>query len=430
MKSFILFSLIFSCIQAVAQYNSDVIQSDVVVYAKRQSFDKYLREIVIGKTFKQPLDSNSENYYESACLAISQFMIANEAVKSGFDSLYLHYDSLQYATKRAFIEAVYSIYPHEYTAWFKRLITKESEPKLFCMQAIYLYHNDSTGQNIQQLELQLKKNFGAKDTLFLLQLLKSYLETDNLYKQKKLPDINKLFAYRKVSGSATVYSFQRWNRDYPGLAIVQHPDGSFARDSAGQLLLFRQLARSASNMPYFISSGNTPQGIYSIWSTAKSRNKLIGPSPNLQTLLPFENDRLYWDTLFDSSKDAMRNYMQLLPVAWQNHQPMLEAFYAGKAGRNEIIAHGTTIDPEYFKGKPYYPLSPTLGCLCGKEFWNMYTGKIVESDQLNLVNTFIKANETETGFLFVINLDNEQRQVAKEEIEKMVNEFELQATYK
>ena len=34
----------------------------------------------------------------------------------------------------------------------------------------------------------------------------------------------------------------------------------------------------------------------------------------------------------------------------------------------------------------------------------MYTGKIVESDQLNLVNTFIKENEEETGFLFVINL--------------------------
>jgi hypothetical protein len=425
MKSFILlFILVFST-HAFAQFNPDVIQSDVVQYAKRQSFDKYLRETVIGKTFQEPLDNNSEDYYESACLAISQFMIADDVVKRGFDSLYLHYDSLQYSTKRAFIEAVYSIYPHEYREWFKQLITKETEPKLFCMQAVYLYKNDSTKQSIQQLEGQLKKNFGVQDTSVLLQLLKSYLENEQGYKQKKLPDINKLFGYRKSSGSATVYSFQRWNRDYPGIAVVQNLDGCFARDSAGHLLMFEQLARSNSNMPYFISSGSTPQGIYSIWKTAKSINKIIGPSPNLQMVLPFEDDSLYWRGKYDYSKDLLRNYISLMPLEWQNYLPMLEAYNAGRAGRNEIIAHGTTIDPAYFKGKPYYPISPTLGCLCGKETWNMYTGKIVQSDQLDLVNTFIKENEEETGLLFVINLDNQQKAVTKEEVKRMVDTFEF-----
>jgi len=424
MKSFILLFLSVFSIHAFAQFNPDVIQSDVVLYAKRQSFDKYLRETVIAKTFREPLDSNSEDYYESACLAISQFMIANDVVKAGFDTLYRHYDSLQYETKRAFIEAAYSIYPHDYTTWFKQLLTKETEPKLFCMQAVYLYKNDSSKQNVQQLERQAKQNFGANDTLLLLQLLKSYLKNEQGYKQKKLPDINKLFAYRKASGSATVYSFQRWNRDYPGIAIVQNPDGCFARDSTGHLLMFEQLARSASNMPYFISSGNTPQGVYSIWKTAKSINKIIGPSPNLQTLLPFEDDSLYWGSQYDQHKDALRNYISLMPVEWRNYLPMMEAFDAGKAGRNAIIAHGTTIDPDYFRGKPFYPISPTLGCLCGKETWNMYTGKIVESDQLNLVNTFIKENVDEIGFLFVINVDDQQKAVTKEEVEKMVDNFE------
>src|SRR4051812_12958570 len=169
MKSFIIFFLLIFSIHAFAQYNPDVIQSDIVLYAKRQSFDKYLHETVIGKTFQQPLDSNSESYYESACLAISQFMVNNDVVKAGFDSLYQHYDSLQYDTKRAFIEAVYSVYPHDYTPWFKQMITKETEPKLFSMQAIYLYKNDSSKHNVQQLERQLKKNFGTNDTLFSLQ---------------------------------------------------------------------------------------------------------------------------------------------------------------------------------------------------------------------------------------------------------------------
>src|SRR5689334_8998513 len=111
MKYFLLFFLLGFSLHLFAQYNPDVIQSDVVLYAKRQSFDKYLRETVIGKTFHQPLDSNSEDYYESACLAISQFMIANNVVKAGFDRLYQYYDSLQNTTRRAFIEAVYSVYP-------------------------------------------------------------------------------------------------------------------------------------------------------------------------------------------------------------------------------------------------------------------------------------------------------------------------------
>src|SRR4051794_39042044 len=150
MKLFILFFLLVTGINAFAQFNPDVIQSDVVLYAKRQSFDKYLHETVIGKTFQQSLDSNSESYYESACLAISQFMIVSDVVKAGFDTLYMHYDSLQFDTKRAFIEAVYSVYTHEYTDWFKQLITKETEPTLFSMQSVYLYKNDSSKKSVQQ----------------------------------------------------------------------------------------------------------------------------------------------------------------------------------------------------------------------------------------------------------------------------------------
>jgi hypothetical protein len=237
MRLIIFFLILLCAASSIAQYNADAIHSDVVLYSKRQSFDKYLRETVITKTFAQPLDSNSEYLYESACLAISQFMIDNAEVKSGFDSLLLHYDSLEYSTKRAFIEAAFTIYPHNYAGGFSRLITKEKEPKLFCMQAVYLYKNDSSKQSIQQLQRLIHQNFGTGDTLFLLQQLKAYLNNEQAFKQKKMPGINTLFAYRKTAGSATVYSFQRWNRDYPGLAVVQFADGHFAR--SGQRPIYK-----------------------------------------------------------------------------------------------------------------------------------------------------------------------------------------------
>ncbi|MFN4286093.1 MAG: hypothetical protein ACK4E8_09050 [Lacibacter sp.] len=48
---------------------------------------------------------------------------------------------------------------------------------------------------------------------------------------------------------------------------------------------------------------------------------------------------------------------------------MWESFEAGRIGRTEIIAHGTTIDPAFYKGQPYWPHTPSLGCLCSPEWW-------------------------------------------------------------
>ncbi|MDR0793247.1 MAG: hypothetical protein LBE82_08045, partial [Chitinophagaceae bacterium] len=176
--------------------------------------------------------------------------------------------------------------------------------------------------------------------------------------------------------------------------------------------------------PYFLTNGNTPQGVFSISGTGVSRNNIIGPTPNLQTLLPNENDEVYWQNLtFDSTIEPLENYLHLLPPSWQNYIPMTEAFYAGKAGRSEIIVHGTTLDPAYFANEKFYPISPTDGCLCAREIWNPETGTLKQSDQLNLVNTFL-STPNDYGLLMVINLDNKQQEVTKEEIGAFVDEFE------
>ena len=64
-----------------------------------------------------------------------------------------------------------------------------------------------------------------------------------------------------------------------------------------------------------------------------------------------------------------------------------------------------------------------MGCLCAKELWNITSGKLLMSEQLNLVSTYT-ATPGQKGFLFVINLDDQQKAVAREEIEKLVNAFE------
>jgi hypothetical protein len=402
-----------------AQFTREAIHTDVVLYNKRQSFDHYLREKVINEAFAGPLDSNTEYLYESACLSVTQFTLQSPQIKAGLDKMFARYDSLEYRTKRALLETVYGVYPAAYTTTLQQLLLKETVPKLFAMEALYLYRQDASLTQLLQLQTLLKQRFPAADTVPLLAALQQYLALHQSYTQQPVPPLTDLLEHQSVLGQKIIYSFQRWNRDYPGLAIVQYADGHFARDGSGQLLVFQQLARSASNLPYFITNGNTPQGIYSIQGAAVVHNNFLGPTPTLQMVLPFEADSIYWHTPYDSTRDALANYLQLLPPSWQSYAPMTEAFYAGQTGRSEIIAHGTTLNPEYFKGQPYYPLTPTLGCLCAKEVWNEFNGSFLHSDQFNLVNTFL-ATPGDTGYLMVINLDNQDKAVAREELEKWV----------
>jgi hypothetical protein len=406
------------------QSRREDIYSEFGLYNKRERLNKDLRENVISKTFSQQLDSNNEHKFESACKAISQFMFTGDDVIKGFQQLFNQYETLPYPTKRAFLEAVYAVYPTDYYNDMQLILEKEEDPKLFAMSAFYLFRIDSSANNMNDIKIRMVEKFPGYDSIDILSELETYLNYHNTLRKRKTPDIVQLFRYQQTHGKKVIYSFQRWNRDYPGLAIVQNADGRFMRNESGRLLVFQQLARSASDLPYFITNGSTPQGIYSIQGTAVARNNYIGPTPNLQLLMPHEKDwSKYFHQPVDSTHDSLQLYKNLFPPSWRNYAPMNEVWKAGKVGRSEIIAHGSTIDPEYFKDKPYYPLTPTMGCLCAKELWNTTSGRLLVSEQFNLVSTYT-ASAGQKGFLYVINIDDQQKAVSREEIEKWVNSFE------
>jgi hypothetical protein len=256
----------------------------------------------------------------------------------------------------------------------------------------------------------------------MLRCLEDFISLKN---PMPLPDFDSLFAHQQRHGFKMVYSFQRANRDYPGLAVVQFADGRFARDSLGQLKVFVQLARSGSNLPYFLTNGSTPQGLFSITGIGISNNVFIGPTPNLLSAMMHEINppvfTHYMPIVYNATPE--RIYKSYFPENWLQWPGLPEAYQAGFIGRSEIIAHGSTIDPEWFAGESYYPLSPTLGCLSGLELWNKKTGKIDRSDQLDLVNTFLET-PGKKGYLLVINLDDKQSPVSREELENLINKFE------
>ncbi|MBS1605113.1 MAG: hypothetical protein JST42_20790 [Bacteroidetes bacterium] len=420
---------------ARTQTRREDIYSDFVLYNRRVALEKDLHERIIGKHFSLPLDSSSEDGYLSGCWAVSQFLFDGPEVMEGFRRLFAGYDSLSYDTRQALLEAVYAVAPDKFVSSIDTLLAHETNPRLFALCAVYLYRRDSSTENANRLKINLVERFPA-DTIPLLSELTGYLSSRQ---RGSTPAIKELLAYRRGDGQKTIYSFQRRHRDYPGMAIVQNADGSFVRDARGRLQVFQQLARSGPDLPWFLTNGSTPQGVYSIQGTDISRTNFIGPTPNLQLLLPYEGSwkRFFHDSSADARSvaaimvhtpetrdemqtDSLELYLRLLPPGWRRYTPMMEAWKAGRLGRTEIIAHGTTIDSEYFRGKPFYPLTPTMGCLCAKELWNPTSGHPLVSEQNSLVNAFL-STPGRTGYLIVVNIDDQRKPVSREEVEALVS---------
>lgn len=419
MKGFFLVLFVLVSLAATAQSRREDIYSEYVLYAKRQRLERDLRENTIGKTFAQELTKENEHRFESACWALAQFQFRNATVEMGLDKLLASYDSLEYDTKRAFLEAAYALYPERYLEGIGRLLQKETNPKLFAMCAVYRYRALPHTNERNAILIRMVEQFPDYDSLPLLSALEDHLNHSLERPKKAIPSLKALSQQFRQLGLKVVFSFQRWNRDYPGLAVVQNADGSLVKRADGRPLVFEQLARSGSSLPYFLTNGNTPQGIYSITGTAVAHNNFIGPTPNLQLIMPYEDStHKFFHYLDHPVTDTLGAYKALLPAGWKNYAPMLESYTAGKIGRTEIIAHGTTIDPEYFKDKPYYPLTPTLGCLCAKEIWNITSGRLLVSEQYNLYAAFT-ATLGVKGYLVVINLDDQQKAVSREEVEQL-----------
>jgi hypothetical protein len=408
--------------RAAAQSLKKDIYSEAVLYQRRTALEKDLRQRLAGSNMTLPLDSLSEDKYMSSCWAISQFLIYSPQVAAGFDTLFHGYNTLSYDTKKAFLEAVYAVAPREYTRQMKSLLDREEYPKLFTLCAVYLYRVDTGTGNANTLKIRMVEKFPNYDSIPVLRELANYLTYHTAEQRSSVPDLSALFAYQRARRQRTIYSFQRWDRDYPGMAVIQGEDGKFMKDAQGRIQVFQQLARSGSDLPYFITNGSTPQGVYSIQGTDISRTGFIGPTPNIQLLMPFESS---WEKYFHTDSattpvDSLQNYLQLLPPGWRTYAPMMEAWTAGQIGRTEIIAHGTTIDPEYFRDKPFWPLTPTMGCLCAKELWNPTTGHPLVSEQLNLVNAWLSTPERK-GYLYVIDIDDRHGPITRAEIENLLN---------
>jgi hypothetical protein len=115
-------------------------------------------------------------------------------------------------------------------------------------------------------------------------------------------------------------------------------------------------------------------------------------------------------------------YAFLLPESWKNYEGIYESFYAGANGRSAIIMHGTTVDPVYYKGKSYYPQTPSLGCLCSYEEWNAKGIRVTSNQQQ--IDDALDSFDASNGYVVVIELNNLKKPVTIDEIKPFMLQVE------
>lgn len=305
-------------------------------------------------------------------------------------------------TQRALLTSAYTLYPKESAPLIWPLLPGLTTSKPFAIAAYTLLAADAGAA--ARLRSLLPQQFAQwADDPRLIALMQRL--TGPGAAQPPLAD---LLAAPLRPGYPVIFSLQRPGRQQLGLALVRGADGRFVRGADGQLFAQPQLALARTNLPGTLTNGNTPQGVFTIVGAGTATNPWIGPTPYLHSKLPIEGSPAEFEHADSTAPWSEALYESFLPGSWRQYAPIKEAWLAGRAGRDEILSHGTTINPAYYAGASYFPGTPSAGCLVSNEAWDPITGRLTSSDQLRLAQTFSRAGGREEvqGYLVVVDVES------------------------
>jgi hypothetical protein len=415
----------FCCLFTIAELFSQSEKNTLVYFqpTTQQSRSKLYKQLVdtsIRLYLSDPISDSTEGEWNEAFWSIELLVYKNDLIKKKLTEAWKQADSLSEYFQKNLLEVCYAVYPGEFKKQANDLLNATSSIPVFMRCAEYLLQADPSLNTRNAIQTLINTKFTGVDHVGLTILqnrLASWQQT------KPFPPLADIFNKNFLAGQTVIYSIQRKNRNYPGIAVIRRPDGSFVKNKDSSFFRVSQLARAVTNYPFYITNGNTPQGIFRWTGFEISKLSFIGPTPNLQLVLPYEvkPSVFFADTGLANAGWQKEMYASMLPASWKDYDGMYESFYAGQNGRSAIIMHGTTIDPAYYKGQSYYPQTPSLGCLCSYEEWDK-KGFRVKSNQQQIddaLDTFDAGN----GYTVVIEFNDEKKPVSIDDIKK----FMLQA---
>ena len=315
--------------------------------------------------------------------------------------------------QRATLSAAYTMYAKESAPLILTVLDRLNAPREFAIAAHALLKAGDTVELRAMLREKLIAKFPDWQNEGRLIVLEHALTTDGINERLIRPPLIDLLTAPFRPGLPVIFSFQRPDRSRPGLAMLRDADGRFVRNADGGYFNIVHWALALSGLPGTITNGNTPQGLFAIVGAGTATHPSIGPTPFLHSKVPREATLAeYEHARADevAGEWSVARYESFLPASWRGYFPFREAWYAGLAGRDEMWVHGTTVNPEYYRGETYYPGTPASGCLVAMEYWSKVDGRLMHSDQLALAKAFT-AGGRDRGYLVVVELDDRDQPV-------------------
>ena len=415
----LLIILVFVGLINISAQNIDYLKNLKSNFAKGENKEKYYTNLVknVDQTFSNKNLVSSAEWIKALRDAQSIFL-KNTNVRNAIEYSLRHKVDKNLKLQRTALEIAYTLYNTDFEDLIDNTYQKTNDPISYSLSLHYFMRiNKSSDLKNKYLEL-IRKRFPNYLKNDILRSLYNDIANDVNLVDRQIPPLEELLNHNFQKGKTIIYSFHRKNRKFPGITLIKKPDGKFLRNSDNSIFHIPQLSLSYSDLPGYLPNGNTPQGIYSVIGWYISNTETIGPTPAVLVRSPFEvTPSTFYHKKNNKNNWNLEDYANLLPESWKDYSPIYNSYYSGKIGRRLIIIHGSTDETNYFKNEGYYPLTPTRGCLSSKEIWDSNTGKLLESDQLKLIQA-MKTIDQWKGFLVVIELDNKEIPVKIEEIAK------------
>ena len=378
----------------------------------------------LRELFSPSAANNIEDALPAALNAVMLFNIEVDSARAPLLAVIPNLPNKSVDYQREILTAAFALYPIESAPMVLGVLPQLSTPREFSIAAYLILK----GQRNSALTLKeiLQTRFPDEQNEPRLIALKQALERELNPAPTSQPPLKDLLTAPFKPGLPVIFSLQRAGRQHMGLALVRAADGRFMRDKQGQVLSIPQLALALNGLPGTITNGNTPQGVFTIRGAGTATNPWIGPTPYLHSKLPIEASVTEFLHQDDQPQEQVQVwseavYQTLVPPSWR--PAFSEAWLAGLAGRNDILIHGTTVNPDNYRGASFFPGTPTAGCLTTSEIWSSADGRLIKSDQLNLAKAFT-ASGKDNGYLVVAEISTGTGEIKLEEVLQTVLDAE------
>ena len=169
------------------------------------------------------------------------FLVLQKALKN--------YNQLSKPELLKVFESVFACFPFQFVTEMKNIAENESEnEKIFAAAINYLSQN-----NVDANYLLDSKFTDIHNPI--IQALRNQCQPN--YNPISVADLERLIIFNKNKKRNVLYSIQHQDRNKVGVAFVQFDNGLLAKEN-GNVVFIDQLARSATNLPMYITNGNTP----------------------------------------------------------------------------------------------------------------------------------------------------------------------------